>query len=73
MQFPSDVEINRREVEEFRGRTPAERMRAIRGLLAAGALLMRRSPPAAFMREYTEEQENRARQAVKKCLARHGG
>ena len=33
--------------------------------------MMRRSPKAAFLREYTLEQENRARQAVKEFIARH--
>ena len=33
-------------------------MRSIRGLFAAGGLMMRRSPKAAFLREYTLEQEN---------------
>jgi hypothetical protein len=42
-------------------------------LLAAGALLMQRSPKAAFLHAYTLEEENRARQAVKEFIARHTG
>ena len=69
--FPSDVEVIAEEAARFRELSPADRLRAIRGLLAAGALMMRRSPKAAFLREYTLEQENRARQAVQEFLARH--
>ena len=33
--------------------------------------MMQRSHKAAFLREYTLEQENRARQAVQEFIARH--
>jgi hypothetical protein len=35
--------------------------------------MMQRSPKADFLREYSLEQEDRARQAVKEFLARHAG
>jgi hypothetical protein len=73
IKFPSDADVIAEEVARFRALSPAERLRSIRGLLAAGALMMRRSPRAAFLREYTREQEERARQAVKEFIARHGG
>jgi hypothetical protein len=73
IQFPTDAEIIAEEAARFRALSPAERLRSIRGLLAAGALMMRRSPKAAFLREHTLEQENRARQAVKEFIARHAG
>jgi len=71
IQFPSEVEVITEEVARFRALSPADRLRSIRGLLAAGALMMRISPKADFLRNYTLEQENRARQAVKEFLARH--
>ena len=71
IQFPSEVEVITEEVARFRALSPADRLRSIRGLLAAGALMMRISPKAAFLRDYTLEQENRTRQAVKEFLARH--
>jgi hypothetical protein len=71
IKFPSDTEIIAEEAARFRALSSANRLRSIRGLLAAGALMMRQSPKAAFLREYTLEQENRARQAVKEFLARH--
>jgi hypothetical protein len=73
INFPSEVQVITEEVARFRALSPAARMRSIRGLLAAGALMMRVSPKAAFLRDYTLEQENRVRQAVKEFLARHAG
>jgi hypothetical protein len=70
--FPSDIEVITEEVARFRALSPEARMRSIRGLLAAGALMIERSPKAAFLREYTRQQEDQARQAVKEFLARHG-
>jgi hypothetical protein len=71
IQFPSEVEVITEAVARFRALSPADRLRSIRGLLAAGALMMRISPKAAFLYDYTLEQENQARQAVKEFLARH--
>jgi hypothetical protein len=73
IRFPSDAEVIIEEVARFRALSPGDRVRVIRGLVAAGALMMRRSLNAAFVRDYTLEQENGARQAVKEFLARHAG
>ncbi len=73
IKFPSDVGVIAEEAARFRALSPERRLRSIRGLLAAGVLMMHRSPKAAFLREYTLEQENRAQQAVKEFLARHAG
>lgn len=73
IQFPSDAAVIAEEVARFRALPPEKRVRSIRGLLAAGFLMMQRSPKAAFLRRYTREQEDRARQAVKEFLARHAG
>ncbi len=71
--FPSDAAVIAQEAARFRAFSPAERLRSIRGMLEAGALMMRRSPRAAFLREYTLEHERRARLAVKEFVARHAG
>lgn len=71
IKFLSEAEVILEETARFRALSPESRLRSIRGLLAAGALAMRRSPKAAFLRDYTLEQEERARQAVKEFLARH--
>ena len=73
IKFPSDAEVIIEEVARFRALSPEGRVRSIRSLVAAGALMMRQSPKAAFLREYALDQENRARQAVKEFLVRHGG
>src|SRR5690348_9856782 len=73
IKFPSDAESIAEEAARFRALSPENRLRSIRGLLAAGALMMRRSPKAEFLRDYTLEQENCARQALKEFLARHAG
>ena len=65
IHFPSDERVITEEVARFRALSPEERMRAIRGVLAAGELMMRRSPKAAFLRQYTLEQEAIARRAVR--------
>jgi hypothetical protein len=71
IKFPNDAEVIVEEVTRFRALSPEERLRSIRGLLAAGALAMRQSPNAEFLWEYVLEQENCARQAVKEFIARH--
>lgn len=73
IKFPDDTDIIAEEAARFRGLSPQDRLRSIRGLLAAGELMMRRSLKAAFLRDYTQQQEERARQAVKEFLARHAG
>jgi hypothetical protein len=72
IKFPSDEEVIIEEVTRFRALSPEDRMRSIRGMLAAGALMLRQSPKAAFIQKYTEEQEWLAQQAVKEFIARHG-
>ena len=73
IKFPNDAEVIAEEAARFRSLSPAGRLNSIRRLLAAGALVMRQSPRAEFLRAYTLEQEERARQAVKEFLARHAG
>jgi hypothetical protein len=71
IKFPSDVAVITEEVAQFRALSSRDRLKSIRGLLAAGAMMMQRSPKAAFLRTYSLEQEERAKQAVKEFLARH--
>ena len=69
--FPSDAEVISEETALFRRLTPEERIRSIRGILDAGALMMQQSPKAMFLEEWTEVQESQAKQAVTEFLARH--
>ena len=71
IKFPSDADVIAEEAARFRALSPKDRMRSIRDLLEAGFLMMQRSPKAEFLREYTLQQEEIARQAVKEFIARH--
>lgn len=69
--FPSFSAVVADEAARFRQATPAERMRAIRSALAAGALLIERSPRRAFLEAYQHGQEEAAREAIRRFVARH--
>ncbi len=71
IKFPTDEQVIAEEVRRFRALTAEERMRSIRGLISAGELLMRRSPKAQFLRDYTAEQEAQYRKRVREFLSRH--
>jgi hypothetical protein len=71
IQFPTDVEIIAEEVAAFRRLSPVNRLRSIRGLIAAGALMMRRSPKSEFLQRHAQEQERIAQQSLKEFLHRH--
>jgi hypothetical protein len=73
IKFPTDAEVIAEEAARFRALSPEDRVRLVRGLLTAGAMMLRQSPRAAFLREHTLQQEDRARQAVKEFLRRHAG
>ncbi|MEX0718700.1 MAG: hypothetical protein WD066_19050 [Planctomycetaceae bacterium] len=71
IRFPNDADVFAEEAARFRRLSPEERLRTIRGILRAGALMIRRSPKSAFLRQYTLEQEELAHKAVKEFIARH--
>jgi hypothetical protein len=71
IKFPDDAQVIAEEAARFRALSPAQRIEVIRGLLEAGALMIQRSPKAAFLRAYALEQERLGRQAVKEFIARH--
>jgi hypothetical protein len=71
IRFPADADVIAEESARFRALSPEERMRCIRNLLETGALMMRQSPKASFLREYTRQQEELARTNIKEFIARH--
>ena len=73
IKFPSDTTVISEEVARFRSLSSADRLKSIRGIIAAGAMMIQKSPKAAFLRSYSLEQEERTKQAVKEFLARHAG
>jgi hypothetical protein len=72
VRFPSDADKILEEVARFRLLTPEQRCQSLRGLLDAGALILRNSPKAVWAREYAEEQEILAQKAIREFIARHG-
>lgn len=73
LYFPSDGDVAAEEAARFRAASPAERMRAIRSALAAGAVLIARSPKRQFLEAYRERQEELAREAITRFMRRHAG
>jgi hypothetical protein len=71
VKFPSETEVILEDVARFRALSPADRIRTIRGLLAAGAFLLSRSPKAAWAKQYAEEQELLAQRNIREFIARH--
>jgi hypothetical protein len=71
VQFPSDADVTAEEAERFRALSSEDRLQVIRGLLDAGALMLRNSPRSAFLAQYAAEQEQASRRAVQEFLARH--
>jgi hypothetical protein len=69
--FPPDADVIAEEAERFRALSSQDRLEVIRGVLDAGALMLRKSPRAAFLAEYVAEQEYAFRQAVQEFLNRH--
>jgi len=71
VKFPTDTEVILEEVARFRALTPEERLRSIRSILNAGALILRKSPKAAWLKQYSEEQELLAQRSTQEFIARH--
>lgn len=71
LNFPSASQVTAEEAARFRGASPADRLRAIRSILSAGALLIERSPRREFLEACRLEQEALAREAIKRFVERH--
>ena len=71
VKFPSETEVILEDVARFRALPPEERIRSLRGLLRSGALIGRRSPKAAWAKQYTEAQEILAQRNIMEFFTRH--
>jgi hypothetical protein len=71
LRFPSDADVVAEEAGRFRLLSPTERMASIRSVVAAGELLLARSPRREFLQAYRQRQEDLARQAVREFTDRH--
>jgi hypothetical protein len=72
VKFPSETEVILEDVARFRTLSPGERIRSFRSFLKSAALIARKSPKAAWARQYAEEQETLAQKNIREFLARHG-
>ena len=71
IKFPSETEVILEDVARFRALSPAERIRAIRGLLATGEFLLSRSDHPGWAVQYSEEQEVLAQRTIREFIERH--
>jgi hypothetical protein len=72
VKFPSETEVILEDVARFRALTPREQFQAILSLLNAGDHIRRKSPKAAWAKQYAEEQEILAQREIREFFARHG-
>src|SRR5262249_17554455 len=72
VKFPSETDVILEDAARFRALTSEQQFRWLRDLLDTGALILRISPTAAWAKQYTEEQEALAQQAIREFIARHG-
>ena len=72
VKFPSETDVILEDVARFRALTPEERFRSLQDLLDVGDLILRKSPKAAWAKQYAEEQELLAQRAIREFLSRHG-
>jgi hypothetical protein len=72
VKFPSETEVILADVASFQALPPAERLRCFRGMVNAGELMLRNSPKAAWLKEYSDEQERLAQRNILEFIERHG-
>ena len=71
IKFPSDTEVILEEVARFQALTPEKRLRSIRGILNAGALILTAVAEGGLAKQYSEEQELLAQHITREFIARH--
>ncbi len=72
VKFPSETEVILEDVASFRALSPDEQLRCFRGMVNAGELMLRNAPNAAWLEEYSVEQERLAQRSIREFIARHG-
>jgi hypothetical protein len=72
VKFPSETEVILEDVAIFRALSPEERLQCIQGMLNVGEQMLRNSPKAEWLKEYSEEQERLAQRNIREFIARHG-
>jgi hypothetical protein len=69
--FPTETETLLADVAKFRALSPREQVQAILRTIADGKTRIDRSPNAAAIRDYLDEQERIGNQNVREFIARH--
>ena len=72
VKFPSETEVILEDVASVRALTPNERLQCLQGLVNVGEQILRNSPKADWLKEYSEEQERLAQRNIREFIARHG-
>jgi hypothetical protein len=72
VKFPSDTEVILDDVASFRALSPDDQLGCFLGIVNAGELMLRNSPKAAWLKQYSEEQERLAQRNIREFFARHG-
>jgi hypothetical protein len=72
VKFPSETEVILEDVASFRAFSREEQLRCFLSMVNTGELIMRKSPVAAWLKEYSEQQERLAQQNIREFIARHG-
>ncbi len=72
VKFPSETEVILEDVATFRALSPEERLQCFQGMVNVGEQMLRNSPKAEWLKEYSEEQERLAQRNIREFLARHG-
>lgn len=71
LKFRNNADVIAEAAARWRALSPEEWVRSFRGILRAGALLMRQAENKEYLRQYRLEQEELARRAIRELIARH--
>ncbi len=72
-RFPSEVEVIREQVRQYRLLSPSERMLAIFDLMASGLALLSQSPQREAAQRLRDEQEQEWKRIRRELFKRHAG
>ncbi len=72
IKFPSETEVILEDVARFRALLPEEQIQCFLGMVNTGELMLKNSPKASWLNEYSEEQERLAQRNIREFIARHG-
>jgi hypothetical protein len=71
LKFRNNADVIAEEAARWRALTPEEWVKSYRGILRAGALMLKHAQNQEYQRRYRQEQKELARRAIKELIARH--